>query len=243
MWEYMRFFFYLVNWRIVIYNIMLVFARRQHESAVRICVPPHPESPSPPYPFRLSQKTGFGCLASCIKLALVIYFTRGNVYALMLFSQIIPPSPSSTESKSLCFTSMSPLLPCMQDCPYHLSKFHTYASIILFIYLFLAVLCLCCCTGVSLAASLWLWCTDFSLWSKGSRAHRLQWLWHVGSVVVACGIQSTSSIVVAHGLSCFMACRILSDQGSNPCLLHWQVDSLPQSHQEVPCSGFFFFNK
>ena len=40
-----------------------------------------------------------------------------------------------------------------------------------------------------------------------------------------------------------MACRILSDQGSNPCLLHWQVDSLPQSHQEVPCSGFFFFNK
>ena len=107
------FFFYLVNWRIVIYNIMLVFARRQHESAVRICVPPHPESPSPPYPFRLSQKTGFGCLASCIKLALVIYFTRGNVYALMLFSQIIPPSPSSTESKSLFFTSMSPLLPCM----------------------------------------------------------------------------------------------------------------------------------
>ena len=57
--------------------------------------------PSPPYPFGLSQKTGFGCPASCIKLALVICFTRGNVYASMLFSQIIPPSPSPTESQSL----------------------------------------------------------------------------------------------------------------------------------------------
>ena len=43
------------------------------------------------------------------------------------------------------------------------------------------------------------------LWSTGSR--------HVGSVVVA------------HGLSCSMACGIFPDQGLNPCLLHWQVDS------------------
>ena len=25
-----------------------------------------------------------------------------------------------------------------------------------------------------------------------------------------------------------------SDQGSNPCLLHWQVDALPLSHQGSP---------
>ena len=35
---------------------------------------------------------------------------------------------------------------------------------------------------------------------------------------------------MAHGLSCSMACGIFPDQGSNPCLLHWQVDSLPLSH-------------
>ena len=51
------------------------------------------------------------------------------------------------------------------------------------------------------------------------QAHRLQQLQHVGSVVVA------------HGLSCSMACGILPDQRSNPWLLHWQADSLPLSHR------------
>ena len=31
-----------------------------------------------------------------------------------------------------------------------------------------------------------------------------------------------------------MACGIFSDLGSNLCLLHWQVDSLPLSHQGSP---------
>ena len=62
-----------------------------------------------------------------------------------------------------------------------------------------------------------LWCAGFSLqwllllWSAGSR--------HVGSVVVA------------HGLSCSVACGIFPDQGSNPCPLHWQVDAQPLCHQ------------
>ena len=47
----------------------------------------------------------------------------------MLFSQIIPPSPSPTEFKSLFFTSVSLLLPCMLDHHYHLSKFHIYVLI------------------------------------------------------------------------------------------------------------------
>ena len=34
-----------------------------------------------------------------------------------------------------------------------------------------------------------------------------------------------ASVVVAHGLSCSVACGIFPDQGSNPCPLHWQVDS------------------
>ena len=36
--------------------------------------PPYSEPPSPPHPSGLSQSTIFGCLASCIELALVIYF-------------------------------------------------------------------------------------------------------------------------------------------------------------------------
>ena len=40
----------------------------------------------------------------------VIYFTYCNIHVSMLFSQIIPPSPFPTESKSLFFTSVSLLL-------------------------------------------------------------------------------------------------------------------------------------
>ena len=36
---------------------------------------------------------------------------------------------------------------------------------------------------------------------------------------------------MAHGLSCSVACGIFPDQGLNSCLLHWQADSLPVSHQ------------
>ena len=39
---------------------------------------------------------------------------------------------------------------------------------------------------------------------------------------------------MAHGLSCSMACGSFPDQGSNPCPLHWQVDSQPLCHQGSP---------
>ena len=39
---------------------------------------------------------------------------------------------------------------------------------------------------------------------------------------------------MAHGFSCSMACGIFPDQGWNPGLLHWQMDSLPLSHQGGP---------
>ena len=39
---------------------------------------------------------------------------------------------------------------------------------------------------------------------------------------------------MVHGLSCSEACGTFMDQGLNPCLLHWQEDSLPQSHQGSP---------
>ena len=54
------------------------------------------------------------------------------------------------------------------------------------------------------------------------------------SVVVALGLQGTGSVVVVHRFSCPAACGIFPDQGSNLCLLHWQADSLPLSHQGSP---------
>ena len=53
----------------------------------------------------------------------------------------------------------------------------------------------------------------------------------MGSVVVTPKFYSTDSIVVAHGPSCSAACGTFPEQGSNTCLLHCQVDSLPLSHQ------------
>ena len=43
-----------------------------------------------------------------------------------------------------------------------------------------------------------------------------------------------ASVVGAHGLSCSVAHGIFLDQGSNPCPLHWQVDSYLLYHQGSP---------
>ena len=58
----------------------------------------------------------------------------------------------------------------------------------------------------------------------------------LGSVVVTSGLQSTGSIAVERMPGCPAACGVFPDQGSNPCLLQWQVDSSLLSHQGSPGS-------
>ena len=53
----------------------------------------------------------------------------------------------------------------------------------------------------------------------------------MGSAVVNPRLESTGSVVVAHGLSCSAACGIFLDKGWKTCLLQWQEYSLPLSRQ------------
>ena len=52
------------------------------------------------------------------------------------------------------------------------------------------------------------------------------------------GSRRAGSVVVAHRPSCSAARGIFPDQGSNPCPLHWQVDSQPLRHQGSPQDAF-----
>ena len=48
-------------------------------------------------------------------------------------------------------------------------------------------------------------------------------------VIVARELQSAG--LVRHRVSCPVTCESFLDQGSTPCPLYWQADSLPRSHQ------------
>ena len=85
-------------------------------------------------------------------------------------------------------------------------------------------------------AALQLQCMGFSLQWLLQWEQNLQGMW--AFIVAAPGVQSVHSIVVTLELGCSVECRIFLNQGSSPCLLHWQVDSLPLSHQGNPVSFF-----
>ena len=99
-------------------------------------------------------------------------------------------------------------------------------------------LCVCArvhagfCLAVASGGYCSLQCGGFSspwlllLWSTGFRTQ--------GSIVSAPGLSSTGDTVVVHRLGCSVACGIFPDQGWNLYLLHWQVNSLPLSHQGSP---------
>ena len=87
--------------------------------------------PSPSHPSGSSQCTSPKHPVSCIKPGLVIRFIYDIIHVSMPFSQIIPPSPSPTESRRLFYTSVSLLLSRIQGYHYNLSKFHIYTLLLL----------------------------------------------------------------------------------------------------------------
>ena len=86
----------------------------------------------PPTPCHLSGSspcTGPKHPVSYIEHRLAIHFLHDSIHVSMPFSQIIPPSPSPTESKSPFYTSVSLLLSHIEGYHYHLSKFHIYVLV------------------------------------------------------------------------------------------------------------------
>ena len=105
--------------------------------------------------------------------------------------------------------------------------------------IYLAVLGLGCSSSLSLSderellSSCGSWASHCSGFSCGAWAFR-------------CG-GFRSSKFGAYGLRCSAAFGVILDRGSNQCLLHWQADSLPLSHQGrlhslyLDCRGMAFF--
>ena len=116
----------------LLYNIVLILPYiNMNPPRVYMCSPSWTPLllPSPYHPSGSSQCTSPKHPVSCIKSGLVICFSYDIIHVSVPFSQIIPPSPSPTESKRLFYTSVSLLLSHIQGYRFHLSKFHIYALV------------------------------------------------------------------------------------------------------------------
>ena len=127
------FFFFFQNF-ILFFNFTILywFCHISTKIRLRYTHVPHPE-PSfllPPHTIPLGRPSApapsIQYHASNLDWWLISYMI---LYVSMPFSQIIPPSPSRTESKKLFYTSLSLLLSRIQGYCYHLSKFHIYALV------------------------------------------------------------------------------------------------------------------
>ena len=127
------FYYYFFKFYFIfkLYNIVLVLPNiEMNPPQVYMCFPSWTllPPPSPYHPSGSSQYTSPKHPVSCIKPGLEIRSIYDIIRISMPFSQIIPPSPSPTESK-MVYTSVSLLLSRIQGYCYHLSKFHIYALV------------------------------------------------------------------------------------------------------------------
>ena len=126
---FFKFKFIYFNWRLITLQYCISFAIHQHESTTGVHEFPilNPPPTSLPIPSSgSSQCTSPEHPVSCIEPGLAIHFTYDIIHVSMPFSQIVPPSPSPTESKRLFYTSVSLLLSCIQGYRYRLTKFHIH---------------------------------------------------------------------------------------------------------------------
>ena len=110
---YFKFKFIYFNWRLFTLQYCIGSATHKHESATGVHVFPilNPLPLHTPYqPSSSSQCTSRKHPVPCIEPGLVIRFIYDIIHVSMPFSQIIPPSPSHTESKRVFYTSVSLLL-------------------------------------------------------------------------------------------------------------------------------------
>ena len=102
---------------------------------------------------------------------------------------------------------------------------------LVFVFVYLSGLGLRCCMGCSRG--------ELGLLSSGTQASHQGGFFRCrargsrawASVAAAPRLTNTGSVVAVHRLSCSVACGIFPDQGWNPPVLYWQVNSLPLSHQ------------
>ena len=112
---------------------------------VYMCSQSRTPLPLPPYTPSLCVIPVHQPQASCICIepGLAIHFIYDIIHVSMPFYQIIPPSPSPTESKRLFYASVSLLLSHIQGYHYHLSKFHIGVNILYWCFSFwLTSLCI-----------------------------------------------------------------------------------------------------
>ena len=121
---------FFISWRLITLQYCSGFWHTSTCMDLHVCtilIPPPTSLPIPSlWVFLVHQ---LRALVSCIQPGLAICFTLDNIDVSMLFSQLIPPSPSTTEYKSLFYTSVSLFLSCKEGYRYHLFKFHIYALV------------------------------------------------------------------------------------------------------------------